>query len=144
MTQQKISEQEMAHRLAEIDQLEEIEVGGETSLDDEVVGTVAGIAASEVEGVSSLGGSSIRRVIVERVGTAERKSRGVAVEVGRREAILDVDLRVVYGFSIPRVVVNVRENVARRLLEICGLIAKEINVQVVGIDFPDRMLGRVE
>jgi uncharacterized alkaline shock family protein YloU len=38
----------------------------------------------------------------------------------------------------------VRQNVARRVLEMCGLVAKEININVVGIEFPDRMPGRVE
>ena len=66
------------------------------------------------------------------------------MEAGRREAILDIDLRVVYGYSIPEVVIKVRENVAHRLLEVCGLIAKEVNVDVVGIDFPDRTPGRVD
>ena len=119
-------------------------MGGETSISDEVVGAVAGVATREIEGVSSLGASSIRRSIAERVGGAEQRGRGVSVEAGRREAILDIDLRVVYGFSIPETVVKVRQNVAHRVLELCGLVCKEINISVVGIEFPDRMPGRVE
>jgi hypothetical protein len=38
----------------------------------------------------------------------------------------------------------VRHNVAGRLLTLCGLVAKEINVRVVGMEFPERMPGRVE
>ncbi len=68
----------------------------------------------------------------------------MAVEAGKREAILEIDLRIMYGHSIPEVVIKVRESVARRLLEICGLVAKEINIDVVGIDFPERTLGLVE
>ena len=144
MTQDRIKEQEMVPRLAELERLEEIEVGGETEINDEVIGAIAGVAAREIEGVSSLGGSSIRRSIAERVGGAEQRARGVAVEAGRREAILDLDLRVVYGFSIPETIVKVRQNVAHRVLELCGLISKEININVVGIEFPDRMPGRVD
>ena len=144
MTQGKIKEQEMVSRLAEIEKLEEIQVGGETEINDEVIGSIAGVATREIEGVSSLGTSSIRRSLAERVGGAEQKARGVAVEAGRREAILDIDLRVVYGYSIPETVVKVRHNVARRVLELCGLVAKEININVIGIEFPDRMPGRVE
>ncbi len=144
MTQERIKEQEMVTRLAEIDKLTEIEVGGETDINDEVIGAIAGVAAREIEGVSSLGTSSIRRTIAERVGGREQRARGVGVEAGRREAVLDIDLQVVYGFSIPETVVKVRQNVARRILEICGLLAKEININVVGIEFPDRMPGRVE
>jgi uncharacterized alkaline shock family protein YloU len=144
MTENRIKEQEMVTRLAEIEQLSEIEVGGETEINDEVVGAIAGVAAREIEGVSSLGSSSIRRAIAERVGSLEKRARGVGVEAGRREAILDVDLRVIYGFSIPETVVKVRHNVARRVLELCGLVAKEININVVGIEFPERMPGRVD
>ena len=144
MTQDRIKEQEMAPRLAELEALKEIEVGGETEISDDVIGAIAGVAAREIEGVSSLGTSSIRRTISERVGGAENKARGVAVEAGRREAILDIELRVIYGFSIPESVVKVRQNVARRVLGMCGLVAKEININVVGIEFPDRMPGRVE
>ena len=144
MVIEKIREQEMVPRLAEIEGLQEIHVGGETEIADEVIGAIAGVAAGEIEGVSSLGTNSIRRTISERMGGAERRARGVGVEAGRREAILDLDLRVIYGFSIPQTVVNVRHAVAHRVLELCGLITKEINVNVVGIDFPGRMPGRVE
>ena len=61
-----------------------------------------------------------------------------------REAILDLTIQVVYGFSIPQVVIEVRKKVGARLLEITGLIAKEINVNISGIEFPDRMPGKVE
>ena len=144
MTQGKIKEQEMVPRLAEIEKLQEIEVGGETEINDDVIAAIAGVATREIEGVSSLGTSSIRRAIAERVGGREQRSRGVGVAAGRREAILDIELQVVYGFSIPETVVKVRNNVAHRVLELCGLIAKEININVVGIEFPDRMPGRVE
>ena len=66
------------------------------------------------------------------------------MEAGRREAILDIDLRIVYGFSIPETVVKVRQNVAQRVLEMCGLVTKEINVNVVGIEFSDRTPTRVD
>ena len=144
MPDDKIKEQEMASKLAELGKLQDIEVGGETEIVDDVIGAIAGVAAREIEGVSSLGTSSIRRTIAGRVGGAELKARGVKVEAGRREAILDIDLRIVYGHGIPEIVVKVRENVARRILELCGLVAKEINVNVAGIDFPERMPGRVQ
>ena len=144
MAQDRIKEKDKAAVIADLEQLQKIDVGGETSISDEVIGAVAGVAAREIEGVSSLGTSSIRKTIAERVGGGEQRARGVAVEAGRREAILDIDLRVVYGYSLPEVVVKVRQNVARRVLEMCGLVSKEININVVGVDFPDKMPGRVE
>ena len=139
-----IKELEMMPKLAEIRRLKEIPVGGITNIEPEVLGAIAGVAAQAVEGVASLGGTSLRRSLRERVGGAERRARGVSVEVGRREVILDINVRVIYGYSIPTTVSMVRHNVADRLLNLCGLIAKEINIKVVGIEFPSRLPGRVE
>ena len=127
-----------------LEEVKEIRVRGETTIYDSVIASVAGMASREVEGVSSLGTSSIRRAIAERVGGGGQRGQGIAVEAGHREAILDVDLNVTYGFSIPEVVIKVRENVALKVLEICGLVTKEINVHVVGIEFPERIPGRLE
>jgi uncharacterized alkaline shock family protein YloU len=118
---------------------EEVVVPGETTIDDEVVASIAGLAAMEVKGVANLGKSSIRRMMAEALGGAEGKARtGVAVEVGKREAIVDLQLDVTYGFNIPNIVTEVRKKVASRLLEIAGLVAKEINVRIVSIEFPEK------
>jgi uncharacterized alkaline shock family protein YloU len=139
-----IRELEMMRKMDEIDRLEEIPVGGITSIEPEVIGAIAGVAAQSVAGVASLGNASLRRTIRERFGHAERRARGVDVEAGRREAILDINVRVVYGYSIPQTVISVRQVVADRLLNLCGLVAKEINVRVTSIEFPPRMPGRVQ
>ena len=144
MTEDRVGEQETLPKLAELENVETIEVGGETAIDDEVIGAVAGVAAREVEGISSLGTRSIKRSIAERMGSREQRARGVEVEAGRREAILDIDVRVMYGYSIPETVVKVRQNVAQRVLETFGLVTKEININVVGIDFADRVPGRLD
>ena len=139
-----IRELEMMPKMEEISRLEEIHVGGTTNIEPEVIAAIAGVAAEAVEGVAALGTTSLRRTIRERVGGAERRARGVSVEVGRREVILDIQVRVIYGYSVPRTVISLRQNVADRLLKLCGLVAKEINVRVTGIEFPERMPGRVE
>ena len=135
---------EMMPKLKDIEAMEEIHVGGTTNIEAEVIGAIAGVAAQAVEGVSALGTTSLRRTLRERLGSAEKKARGVEVEVGTREAILDINLSVIYGYSIPTIVVGVRQNVADRLLNLCGLVSKEINIRVSGIDFPARMPGRVQ
>jgi len=144
MPEERIKEEEMKGRLEEIEKTGEIVVGGETSIEDEVIAAIAGVAAREVEGVASLGTSSIRRILAERIGGAEERARGVEVEAGKKEAIIDLTLNIIYGFSIPNIVIGVRKKVAARLLEIAGIIAKEINVSVVGIEFPERMPGTLE
>ncbi len=141
---QRIEEQEMTTRLQEIATSDELVVGGETSIDDGVVAAITGMAAKEVEGVSELGGRSLRRTVAERVAGANEHARGVEVEAGRKEAILDLEMRVLYGFSVPEIVIKVRQFVAQRVLELLGLVTKEINIRVVGIDFTDKIAGRVE
>lgn len=118
---------------------------GETTLEDDVVASIVGLAAKEVEGVASLGKSSVRRALTERLGGAEGKARmGVEVEVGKREAIVDLQLGVIYGFNIPNIVNEVRKKVASRLTEITGLVAKEINVRVVNVQIPEKKQPKVE
>jgi len=139
-----IVDAEMTQRLENIDKVGELVVGGETDIDDEVIAAIVGAAAAEVDGIASLGSSSVRRTIAKAIGTARGRGHGVEVEAGRKEAILDITVNVIYGFVIPNIVIELRQKVASRLLDMVGLIAKEINVDVVGIEFPDRMPGKVE
>lgn len=129
----------MEHRLQASEEAGGFVGAGETTIEDEVVALIAAVAAREVEGVANLGKTSVRRTLVERLGSGEGKAKGVEVEVGKREAIVDLALDVLYGFNIPNIISEVRKNVASRLLEIAGLVAKEINVRVVNIQFPDKM-----
>ena len=108
---------------------------GDTIIGDDVVASIAGLAAQEIDGVGSLGRSAVRRALTGAFADAAEKARsGVAVEVGKRECIVDLQLNVHYGYSIPSIINDVRKKVAARLLEFTGLIAKEINIRVVGID----------
>jgi len=118
---------------------EEFEIAGESTIEDDVVASIAGIAAKEVEGVANLGKSQVRRLVAGAVtGTGGKARHGVSVEVGHKEAIVDLQLDIIYGYNIPNIVTQVRKKVATRLMEITGLIAKEINVRVVSIEFPEK------
>ncbi|MFC1924015.1 Asp23/Gls24 family envelope stress response protein [Chloroflexota bacterium] len=141
----KVRDIEMTAKLDEIEKHGVFMVGGETNIDDEVIAQIAAVAAKEVEGVAEdMGEGSIRRSLSEMVGSSEKRARGVEVEAGKMEAIIDLTLKVIYGYSIPKIILEVRKNVATRLLEMVGLVAKEINVDVVGIEFPDRMPGNLQ
>ena len=144
MDESKIKEQEMEQRLWELNKVKEIMVGGETSIDDEVIASIAGAAAQEVEGVASMGSTSIRRSLSKAAGRSDKKSEGVEVEAGKKEAIIDLTLNVVYGYNIPNIIIAVRKTVATRLLDLCGLVAKEVNVTISGIEFPERTQSKLE
>ena len=143
MSDLTVRDLEMLPRMDELSRITTIPVEGSTNIYDEVIAAVASFAAKEVEGVADVGTSSIGRVLSERFSGANRRARGVTVEAGKREAILDLTIRVYYGVSIPHVVTNLRQNVADKVLKICGLVAKEINVRVAALEFSDSVPGRV-
>lgn len=100
---------------------------------DEVVGVIAGIAASEVEGVASMSGG-----VVSGLGEMLGKksfSKGVKVEVGERQTALDLYVVMEYGVRIPEVARRVQENVKRAVESMTGLEVVEVNVHVAGVSF---------
>jgi uncharacterized alkaline shock family protein YloU len=111
---------------------------GQTSIADAVVTKVASTAAREVRGVHELGGGVTRAIgsVTQRVGVGDERTQGVSVEVGEREAAVDLTLVIDYGESIPRVSQAVRDNVIKRIEGICGLSVTEVNVTVNDLYFP--------
>lgn len=111
---------------------------GTTKIADVVVTKVAGIAAREVAGVHALGGGASRALssVTQRVGFGDERSQGVSVEVGEREAAVDLTIVIEYGESIPTVTQAIRDNVIRRVEGICGLSITEVNIAVNDLYFP--------
>ncbi len=106
---------------------------GVVRISDDVVGTIAGIAATEVEGVAGMGGGIVGG-ITEMLGR-KNLARGVKVEVGEREAALDLFVVVDYGVRIPEVAQRVQENVKRAVESMTGLSVVEVNIHIQGVAF---------
>ena len=121
-------------------------VPGITEIEASVIAAIAGHVVRNVEGVNRLGGTGgIVRAVADSVrSTSSAMGVGIDVEAGRKEAILDIDLIVIFGHNVPKVVQNVREAVAKEIHNLIGLVAKEINVSVVGIEFSDPVQRNVE
>jgi uncharacterized alkaline shock family protein YloU len=111
---------------------------GSTTIADAVVTKVASIATREIGGVHELGGGAARAVgsVVQRVGIGDQRTQGVSVEVGEKEAAVDLTIVVEYGESIPNLSQQIRENVTRRIEGITGLTVTEVNVTVNDLHFP--------
>lgn len=111
---------------------------GQTTIADPVVTKVAGIAAREVGGVYQLGGGVARALgaVTNRLPVGDSTNQGVSVEVGEKEAAVDLTVVVEYGESIPRVAQQIRENVVRRIQGITGLTVTEVNVAVNDLHLP--------
>ncbi len=105
---------------------------GQTTIADPVVTKVAGIAAREVGGVYQLGGGMARALgaVTQRLPGQDSAAQGVSVEVGEKEAAVDLTVVIEYGESIPKVAQQIRDNVIRRIEGICGLTVTEVNVAV--------------
>ena len=107
---------------------------GRTSIADSVVLKIAGVASREVSGVHAMGTGGARAfgAIRERLPgtTGPSPAQGVTVEVGERQAAIDIDLVVEYGVSIPDVAEAVRRNVIQQVERMTGLEVTEVNVSV--------------
>lgn len=111
---------------------------GTTTIDDSVVAKIAGIATREVSGVASMGGSLSGAVaeVVGRIRGEEHATSGVGVEVGTRQAAVDLSVTVQYPATITEVASSVRDNVIDRIEKLTGLEVVEVNIAVTDLAFP--------
>jgi len=118
------------------------ETRGKTTVADGAVAKIAGMAAREVPGIHNLGGGMARAFgsVRERVpggGGGGGVTRGVKVEVGERQAAVDLDIVVEYGVSIVDVARDVRSNVISAVERMAGLEVVEVNIAVDDVHLPD-------
>lgn len=104
---------------------------GAIRIADEVVATVAGLAAADVEGVASMSGGWSTD-LVEKLG---RKSygKGIKVEVIDEQTKIDIFIVVEFGFQIPDVAENVQKEVKMAVETMTGLSVTAVNVHIVGV-----------
>ncbi|SPT51784.1 Alkaline shock protein 23 [Actinomadura madurae] len=113
--------------------------GGNTRIADGVVAKIATTAARQVGGVHEMGAGVSRALgsVRERLpGVTADSSQGVAVQVGERQAAVDIDLVVEYGLSIPDLAAAVRTNVVNEIEHMCGLEVVEVNITVDDVHMP--------
>ncbi|NRQ39984.1 Asp23/Gls24 family envelope stress response protein [Nonomuraea sp. NN258] len=113
---------------------------GTTSIDDSVVAKIAGLAAREVSGIHDMGGGASRAFSSVRgmVGGERSVTQGVSVEVGERQAAVDLDLVAEYGTAIPDLAAAVRKNVIAAVERMCGLEVTEVNIRIDDVHLPEQ------
>lgn len=109
-----------------------IEDYGKITFADEVVAIIAGLAASEIEGVAAMSGG-IAGGIAEKLGR-KNLSKGVKVEIGDKEAAIDLYIVVEYGARIPEIAWNIQENTKKAVETMTGLDVVEVNIHVQGVN----------
>ncbi len=105
---------------------------GEIKIADDVVASIAGLAASEVEGISAMAGN-ITNEIVGKFGV-KNSSKGVKIDVTGDKVIAELYINMKYGYSIPKISSQVQERVKNAIENMTGLEVIEVNVHIVGID----------
>jgi uncharacterized alkaline shock family protein YloU len=120
--------------------LASLETGhGRTQIADAVVSKIAGLATREVPGVHALGGGAARAygAVRERIpGASSNVSQGVRVEVGEKQAAVDLDIVVEYGTAVPDLARAIRRNVTGALESMTGLEVVEVNIAVDDVHIP--------
>ncbi|RDI41195.1 Asp23/Gls24 family envelope stress response protein [Falsibacillus pallidus] len=111
---------------------------GKVEIAPEVIEVIAGIAASEVEGVAQMRGNFATGV-VERLGK-KNHGKGVKVELTEEGIKVDVYCLMNFGVSIPSVAQKIQDNIRQALLNMTALDADEVNVHVVGIQFENQKI----
>ena len=112
---------------------------GNTTIADGVVQKIAGLAAREVSGVYALGGGAARAfgALRERIpGASQTAGQGVSVEVGEKQAAVDLDIVTEYGAPIAEIARSVRRNVVNAVEGMTGLQVTEVNIAVNDIHLP--------
>ena len=105
---------------------------GEVRIADEVVAIIAGLAATEVDGVSSMAGN-ITNEIVSKLGM-KNLSKGIMTEIVDNEVKVDVAIHIAYGFSIPEVSSKVQDKVKNAIENMTGLNVAVVNVRIASVD----------
>ena len=108
---------------------------GEVQIASEVITAIAGISASEVEGIESMVGSGVGDIVGKLGGKSN--SKGVKVNITDDKAELDFAVNVRFGYSIPKVSAKVQEKVSQAVSSMTGLEVTRVNVRVAGIAAAD-------
>lgn len=109
----------------------ENESGGQIQISNEVITIIAGLAATEVKGVTSMGGN-ITNELVSKMGVRSL-SRGVKATIENGVVEVDLTLNLDYGYSIPKTCQKVQEKVKASIENMTGLTVENVNIQIANV-----------
>src|SRR5258708_26151421 len=115
---------------------------GSIQIAPEVIEVIAGLATIEIHGVAGMSGG-FAGGIAELLGR-KNLSKGVKVEVGQRQAAVDVSIIIDYGFKIPEVANQIQRNVKHAIESMTGLDVVEVNVHIHDVHFKTNEKDKIE
>ena len=110
----------------------EISSIGEVMIADDVIATIAGLAATEVEGVSAMQGN-VTNELVGKLGM-KNLTKGVRIKVTEAGVAVELSIQMRYGYSIPKTCKTIQEKVKAAIENMVGLSVEVVNVHIVGVD----------
>lgn len=105
---------------------------GEVMIADDVIATIAGLAATEVEGVASMQGN-LTNELVGKLGV-KNLTKGVRIALEDNTVSVDLSIQMCYGYSIPKTCKAIQERVKNAIENMIGLDVSVVNVHIVGVD----------
>lgn len=105
---------------------------GEVHISDEVVAIIAGLAATEIEGVQSMAGN-ITNELVSKLGM-KNLSKGVKVTISDDSVEVSLALNIKYGYEIPAVSKKVQDKVKSAIETMTGLAVTAVNIKIVSLN----------
>lgn len=128
-----MNENEEMKELENNNEVKETEING-IKISEEVVAIIAGVAASEVQGVSEMNGGFASGI--SEIWGKKNFSKGVKVQVGEKETIIDLYVIVEYGCRIPDIAWEIQNRVKTAVEHQTGLKVVEVNIHVQGVNLP--------
>lgn len=116
---------------------------GQINISDEVIGIIAGVAATECYGLVGMASRNIQDGIAELL-RREHLNRGVEVRLEGDRLIIDLYIIVEYGVNISEVAHNVMEKVKYTVENVVGLNVAKVNIRVQGVRVASEMAKRRE
>ena len=105
---------------------------GEVKVADEVIAIIAGLAATEIEGVASMAGN-ITNELVSKLGM-KNLSKGVKISVKDETVAVSLALNLEYGYQIPEVSKKVQEKVKSAIETMTGLEVSHVNIRIAAVN----------
>lgn len=107
---------------------------GNIKISVDVVSTIAGIAATEIEGVSCMYSSFVNG-FAQKLGAKKNLSKGVKVDMEADNVSIDLYIVVDYGVKIPELAWSIQENVKTNVEAMTGMNVSKVNIHIEGINF---------
>ena len=129
MSEKKVKEE---GEIIEINETEETKNEG-IEISSDVIGVIAGVAVSEVEGVAGMAGG-FAGGITEVFSGKKNLAKGIKVDINSKKAKIDINIIVEYGARIPDVAYEIQKRVKKSVETMSGLTVEEVNVHVQGVN----------